>query len=387
MKCENMELWDCGIVKMRKCWIVAVMLGALTAVAAETEKNVMDVTWGDLPVDTGRLLAGDELGKWNFNFRPYGGGAADLGSDPAIVRDVVAGKSDAKPTGVRVNANADGFTLLVFCAEPEAEKAFATTNALPLPRLEIFITPSDNDNEAVATYWQFYADGEALTQYDWPVADRHWRYLLPYVRHEVRSVKGGYVFRLDVPWECVFDRLPLTNRPETFWRLQVVRWVNGGVTWGGEVHQPSGSGYIRMPAFTAAQRTAIRRTVLEKAWIAFRRRIVTLPYSLNAPGLAPNKRAPYVRTEPYVAAERAKEGPRTYVNWAEDPAFAPTYAKLVADCNALAPGLAALESMGEEEQTRFYRTASEKLFNFRYDVEAAYAAQVGRTLFAEGGLE
>ena len=366
---------------------LAFAMGVLTAIAAEPGKNVMDVTWGDLPADAGRLLEGEELGRWDFNFRPYGGGAADLGSDPAIVRDVMAGKSDAKPTGVRFNVNADGFSLLVFCAEPDAAAALAAANALPLPRLEIFITPSDNDNEDVATYWQFYVDGERFEQYDWPVADRHWRSLLPYVRHEVRSVKGGYVFRLDVPWEGIFDRLPLTERPETFWRVQVVRWTNGGVTWGGEVHQPSGAGYVRMPSFTPAQRTAIRRKVLERAWIVFRHQINTLPFSLNAPGLPPNKRAPYVRTAPYVQAQRTKEGPRTYVNWAEDPAFAPTYAQLVADCNALAPRLAALESMDEQEQSRFYRTASEKLFNFRYDVEAAYVAQVGRKLFAEGGLE
>ena len=372
---------------MKKGMILSFAMVVLTAVAVEPEKNVMDATWGDLPVDTGRLLAGDELGKWSFNFRPYGGGAADLWSDPTVVRDVVAGKSDAKPTGVRFNVNADGFSLLVFCAEPDLESALASTNSLPLPRLEIFITPSDNDNEKVALYWQFYADGGELRQYDWPVADRHWRALLPRVRHEVRHVKGGYVFRMDVPWEAIFDYLPLSDKPETFWRLQVVRWVGGGVTWGGEVHQPSGAGYVRMPAFTAEQRTALRKAVLEKAWIAFRKQIATLPFSVNGPSIPANKRAPWVRNEPYAVAQRQAEGPRTYVNWAEDPAFAPTYAKLVAEGNALASQIATLDGMDEAAQAAFYEKASARLFNFRYDVEAASAAHVGEKLFSEGEVD
>lgn len=363
--------------------VLLLLSGALSA--AEKPKNVMDAGWGYLPGDASRLLEGDELGKWNFNFRPYGGGAADLGSDPAIVRDVVAGRSDAKPTGVRFNLNAGGFSLLVFCAEPEIDRALAATNAFPLPKLEIFISPMDNDNENVALYWQFYAADGELKQYEWPVADRHWRFLLPYVRHETHRVKGGYVFRLDVPWEAVFDRLPDMDRPETFWRLQVVRWVNGGVTWGGAVHQPTGAGYVRMPAFTPERRTAIRQTVLERAWSGFRTLITKLPYSLNAPSVAPNKRAPVVRTEPYAKAEAA--APRTYVNWAEDPAFAPVYERLVAACNALAPRLAAFDALPEPEQARFYREASGKLFNFRYDVEAAYAAHVGAKLFSEKGVE
>ena len=80
-------------------------------------KNVYDVRFERLPETCEELLT-DDLGGWNFNFRPYGR-TSDLWTDPSAVRDVGDGKAlQSKPTAMRVACNEDGWSFLVFCGEP-----------------------------------------------------------------------------------------------------------------------------------------------------------------------------------------------------------------------------------------------------------------------------
>ena len=339
-------------------------------------KNVYDVRFGRIPSNCETLLASDP-DSWDFNFRPYGR-TADLVSDPAIVRGVAAGKAmEGKPTGLRVSCDEDGWGFLVFCSEPEIGKALEESKSLPLPNLEMYFLPGDTDNADPAMYWQFYRGESKLDQFDWPACDRRWRPLKPFVREETRALSNGYVYRLEFPWESMWDRLPIfSDRQDNFWRLSVMRWVNGGMTWGGTVHEPARFGYIRWPKFTDAQKTAIMRRVLEKAWMDFRTLSAKAAYSVAGSVENAGGRAGYVRTEPYAVAQAKEQGPRSYINYCEDPDFRPTLEKLTAEAQALGPGIAAFASKPMDEQVRFYRAASDTLFNFRYAVEEAYEKQL-----------
>jgi len=336
-------------------------------------KNVYDVRYGSLPGDWENLVR-TEPGSWDFNFRPYGR-TEDLVSDPSLVRDVSQGglgDGKVRPTGLRVSCDADGFAVLVFCGEPDITGALAATNSLPLPSLEIFLLPDNTDNVKPADYWQLVVGNGTVRQFDFLPEGRHWRLLLPYVRHDTRRLKNGYVFRFDIPWAAVWDKLPFGDRADNFWRLQVIRWSDGGRTWGGEVHEPARAGYIRWPSFADGRGTEIRRRLLERAWTEFRVLSATPAYDVTVKAFAYG-RSPFVRTEPYAVAQTAADGPRTYVNYSENPAFRPVLERLTDERLGLGPQIAGFDGLSEEAQASLYGRASAALFNFRYAVEAAYA--------------
>lgn len=364
--------------------VCALSLSVSAALAAPAErndgKNFYDVRFETLPENYETLLTGDPS-SWDFNFRPYGR-TSDLVSDPAIVRGAVEGKNveGKHPTGVRVSCNAHGWSYLVFCGEPEADKLLAEGKDLPLPNLEMYFLPGDTDNRDIPLYYQFYKGGLTFDQYDWPSEDRRWRFLKPYVRQGEHRVANGYVFRLDVSWEGLWDRLPIfSDRNDSLWRLQVIRWADGGMTWGGEVHNPIRAGYIRWPAFTDAQKTAIMKGVLEKAWSSFKN--LSRKPSYNTTGKLCDWGQAYPRGEAYAVAQLAEEGPRSYQLYTEDPAFRPTLERIVDAANALGAGIAEFASKTMDEKKAFYKEASERLFNFRYDVEEAYQKHLKEKLF------
>ena len=84
----------------------------------------------------------------------------------------------------------------------------------------------------------------------------------------------------------------------------------------------------------------------------------------------------YVRSEPYAVAQAKEEGPRSYINYCEDPALRPILEKLTAAAKAYGAGIAEFAKKPMAEQEAFYKEASAKLFNFRYDVEEAYEKQL-----------
>lgn len=368
--------------------VLLAFAGCATAPVAPEKndaKNVIDVRWETIPTDCERLVA-DETDLWDFNFRPYGR-TSDLVSDPAIVRSVATG-ADVKPsaTALRVACDADGWGYLVFCAEPKADEAIAAGEPAPLPNLEMYFLEKDTDNQDPAVYWQFYTEGGRLEQYDWMSEGRDWRLIKPFVRHQVRRARGGYVFRLDVPWEALWDRLPIfSDRTDNFWRIQIMRWTAGGLTWGGEVHEPARGGYMRWPRFTDAQKLAIMERVLACGWRSFSSVCGAARYSVRGS----NKPSgwdlyPVVRTEPYALDQLKAEGPRTYVPYGEDPAFRPILEKLHAERAALGAGIAGFAALAPAEREAFYRKAAPMLFNYRLDVEAAYAKFLKDKMLGEG---
>lgn len=360
----------------------ALLSGCATVPEAEKRndgKNLADVVGRTYPSDFERLLV-DDLDGWNFNFRPYGR-TSDLVSDPSIIRGV---QSDASaggyPTALRTMWDENGFTLLVFCGDTSGAACLREGKDLPLPRLEIYISPNDADNRDVASYWMFFQDGSRFTQYDFLVNDRTWRFMSPYVATEMHPVRNGYVFRLSIAWEGLWDRLPfLSEKKDNLWRLKVVRWAGGGLTWGGEVHMPMRSGYLRWPAFTAAERASVLRRVLERGWSDYCRHRREPCYNVSKAGWS----AARVRTEPWHVAEVEANGPRSYINYTEDPAVRPELENIVAEADALGKGIADFGTMDEAAQLDFYRKAAPKLFNFRYDVEAASAARLKAKIVGE----
>ena len=92
--------------------------------------------------------------------------------------------------------------------------------------------------------------------------------------------------------------------------------------------------------------------------------------------------APWPLEQQYVLDERAGR-PAAYIHYTQDPVFSLTLKALVEERNGLAEGISRFKQMTPDEQQAFYDKASDMLFNFRYDVEKAYAAYVDDKLFAE----
>ncbi len=334
------------------------------------EKNLLDVRFGPL-ADGGEEILQQEAERWNFNFRSYGSSAGFLWADPILRRSAATGDAgDKRMTGLDVVCNEEGFSILVLCYEPTLADYAANTNAFPSPKIELYFLPGDADDQKIEHHYQLYYGPGIFAEYPWLVEDTGYRPVKPHtvVRDYVLK-EGAILRRYDISWEPLFDRLPFSDKRDNIWRLSVVRWApGGGQTWGGPVHQPGQAGYIRFPDFTPEQRTAIMATLLRKAWSSFRVRAGKRDMISSADGWS----RPQVRTEKYFLEETA-DAPRSYVNYNEDPGFRPILDKLQAERYALAPTIGAFASLPPGEQVAFYEKASKMLFNYEYDVQAAYA--------------
>ena len=360
---------------------LATLLGSLCLAAAsllaDTGKNLLQVKFRDLP-DNAESLLKEDPESWNFNFRPYGSSAGCLWTDPSIQRSVITGgKSEKRMTAINVTCNERGFSLLVFCSEPALATSFAKTNSIPSPSIEFFFTPGDADTPKIEHYYQMFYGNGTLREFPWLERDRHFRPCLPYTTYAEKILPNGFLVRFDFEWDPLFDRLPLDPvKRDNLWRLSVIRWIDGGQTWGGTVHQANQAGYMRWPDFTQEQKTAIREHLLSRAWTHFRQ-LSSKPAYTSAGGWGgiPICKAPYRQNE-------LKETPRSYVNFGEDPDFRPTLEKLTAERNALGPEISRFREMSPDEQKAFYEKASDMLFNFAYDVQAAYKNYEKTKLFS-----
>lgn len=337
---------------------------------ADYPKNILDVQFRSLPDDI-TTLPKTEPQNWDFGFRPYG--SADmLWTDPILQRDVTAGALvEGTPTALNVSCNENGFTILVLCVDPAIAKAYSNSNNVPGPSLEFFFTPGDFDTPSIEHYYQLIMGAyghKDFMEFPWLVKTRDFRPVLEYVSGDSTFVDSAVIARINVPWTPLFDRLPLfQEKRDNFWRLSMIRWNGTGQTWGGTVHKASQAGYIRWPEFTKEQRTAIMANVLRQGWQDFNRTIGLREFTTASGwgGVSPTV-APF-RTD------ELKANPRSFLLYNEDLDFRPTLEKLVNERKALGPALASFESLPKAEQDAFYKKASDMLFNFRYDVEEAYA--------------
>ena len=335
-------------------------------------KNVCDIQW-------------NKDGEWNSNFRPYGR-TKDLAADPSIVRGALEGKSsEGHPTALRMRCDEKGFTLEVFCYESGIKAALESGAALPLPNVGVYLAEGDTDTTDPAFYHQFYLGARSIKNYEWLSFGRDRRDIMPFVRHQVERRDNGFFISLTIDWEAYWDHLPLFDaRKDNFWRLNVIRWVDGGLTWGGPVHTPSRFGYIRWPDFTAERKCVILKRLLENGWMNFKEISATAAYNVSAkePG---GGAAVFPAKAPFEQAMDAAEPNRSYALMAADPAFRPELERLTGRANALGAKIAAFDDLVEREQAAFYREAAPMLFNFRYDVEDAYAKYLKAKLMKGGG--
>ena len=332
-------------------------------------KNVAVAKFMDVPESCENLLKTNP-DDWNFSFRPYGNNSQMLWTDPIVKRAAVSGEQaeDGKHvTGLNVTCNADGWTFLVFIATPEIEKSLMATNGLPVPSMEFFFCPGDTDNHRAESHYHFYCGEGFFAHYPWSVQDRTWRNMVKAVRQETRRVSNGYVLRFTFPWEQLFDKLPFTEKDDNFWRLQVCVWVDGGITFGGVAHQVSRAGYVKFPNFTDEQKAEIMDRLLQKGLYKFLNLKSSAVYSY-----AGGWGSPAPRSEKFFV-EHNEKFPRTWINYGDDPAFQPVLKQIVDERLALEPQIAKFRALPPAEQLAFYRKASDMLFNFRYDVEDAYA--------------
>lgn len=349
---------------------------ASAAFAQEDGKNIYDVKFESLPADVTALPA-ERPGDWNFNFRPYGSSDM-LWTDPILQRDVTSGAAtgDKPTTALNVTCDADGFTVLVLCVEPALAASYANTNGFPSPSIEFFFTPGDADTPKIEHYYQMIYQNDKLNEFPWLVENRGFRPVLPYASCREYVMDKAILVKLSFSWEPLYDRLPIfCAKRDNFWRLSLIRWGALSQTWGGTVHQASQAGYLRWPAFTDAQRSAIMKGVLKKAWVSFCQASGEVGTKTNKGwnGVEPLKA--------HFRADEDKADPRSYVSYNEDPGFRPVLEEITAECQGFAPGIGTFEQLTPAEQEKFYKAATDKLFNFRYDVEAAYAKYVRDQLF------
>lgn len=133
---------------------------------------------------------------------------------------------------------------------------------------EIFFAPGMH----TVPYYQIftYALAEKTSFYDWGIPHRHYRSLKEYAKVESLPLDRGFGTFIFVPWEALYDRLPLEGE---HWRFSIIRWMPfgkaGGVTWGGQVHDTGNFGLLRFEKPGAAQKTAIEKRQLRAAWFKF----------------------------------------------------------------------------------------------------------------------
>lgn len=361
--------------------ISLILLAAGAAYCDDSGKNILDVWHGTVPGAPEELLSSHPQ-IWNFGFRPYGAASADLWSDPVMVRNVLSGEEAGgkSPTAVAAACDADGFTIMVFCVDAALKSAIAKTNSLPDAYCEVYVAPGDIDNRDMIPYYQFglsaNSDGTP-DHYPWIVQDRRMRTPLPYMNFKTRILPNGFLHVLNFSWEAFWDKLPFRDSADNFWRMSAIRWSDGGMSWGGVVHEASRFGYIRFPRFTDAEKTEIRYRLLRKAWTRFR----TLS---SKPTYNPSRSwsAPWPREDRFIKEALAGAG-ETFIHYSQDPVFSVKLKELVDERNALASDIARFREMPVAEQKAFYKKAADMLFNFRYDVEKAYADFVDDKIFAE----
>ena len=337
---------------------------AASAAGVDIGKNCYDVIWGRAGNDYAQMLKAN-LDEWNFAFRPYGAQTDWLLFDSNVKRDVAdGGSSNQKVTALRVSCDPDGFDVLVYCTEPNLSTYLEKDGVYPREQIEYFVVPGDTDTPGVQRpYMGFYGAGRDRF-YPNLVHDRAYRDAKPAISET--PVGNAVVVRMHYDWRLFWDILPaFPKKADNFWRLSVIRWNCGGVTWGGSVHQNSGAGYLRWPAFTPAQREALLKRTLEKGYEEF------LSLATTDDRLAVGGRTPLGKAK--FRDELNAKVPRSYVSVNMDPGFRPELEAMVAARKALAPRIAKIGELSDAEQEQAYQEIAAKLFNFRYDVQEAYA--------------
>lgn len=359
---------------MKKIILFAIFALSMTILGAY-EKNILDVRYCDVPGNFESLLK-THADQWNFNFMPYGKDEGVLWSDPAVRRDAISGGSDnaKRVTAVFGACNEQGLTILVFCAEPELKKSLAEAKALPGSMLEMYFAPGDADNNNLQHWYQFIfgqtdVDKNA-SDFPWLERDRNFKRIKHELKVETRIINTGYISKVFIPWSLLDNRMPFSAKKDNFWRIGIMRWCPGtSQTWGGAVQAVTSTGYFRLPEFTAAQKDAIRKNILLRAWNDFQEQYLVVN---GVDGME----------EPW-RLERDKAHPRSYITMREErefmtevmPAILPEFTQIGKD-------IARYDELTEtQKESLLIRAKRLKQFSFVW--QTAYADYLKNKFFSK----
>ena len=196
-------------------------------------------------------------------FVPYNSEAAKgLILDATALRDVSSDpKLKGRDTSFYMVYDSKGWYIYIHCEEPQIQTFVDEGKDVAL---EIFFSPGLEN----VPYYQMIVKQltSSVNHYDWAMPHRHYRSLKDGARIESLALKTGFATFLFVPWESLYDRLPLSG---DYWRFSVMRW-GPSMTWGGKVHDTGNFGLIHFQILTASQRVEIEKRMLRTAWFKFR---------------------------------------------------------------------------------------------------------------------
>jgi len=214
--------------------------------------------------------AGWAISRWlkdpklrEARFGPYDKAHAEkLVTDVAGDRGVQegGGSKTQRATAFYMVYDARGWHVFVLSDEPDIE---AITNAGgSAGSLEMAFSPGFEG----ACYYQWIANlaENRVSLYDWDSPHRHFRSLKGQFRCETVALKGAYGTYIFIPWTVLYDKLPIDGGR---WPFSVIRWSkDGGITWGGKVHEIGRWGLVEWEKPTPAQRQAIQAGIVRRAW-------------------------------------------------------------------------------------------------------------------------
>ncbi|MCG3150463.1 MAG: hypothetical protein PCFJNLEI_03949 [Verrucomicrobiae bacterium] len=198
-------------------------------------------------------------------FVPYNSEAAKgLILDASVLRDTYAATTSATgaDTAFFMVYDERGWYVYIQSNDPEIQKLQDQGKDISL---ELFFTPGLKE----VPYYQVMIGQLAQTVkwIDWGMPHRHYRSLKNYAKVESLPIQGGVGTFMFIPWEALYDRLPLN---EEQWRFTVIRW-KPPVTWGGTVHDTGNFGLVQFEKPTRIVAEAIQLRILRAAWLHFQR--------------------------------------------------------------------------------------------------------------------
>ena len=197
-------------------------------------------------------------------FVPYNSESAqNLWLDAAAVRDVSNNPAlKNRNTSFYMVYDERGWHIYIRCDEPDVRKYLDEKKQVSL---ELFFAPG---MENVHYYQMMISQPSGKTDFfDWGMPHRDYRSLKDFAEIDSRALPGGFGTYVFIPWEALYDRLPLNN---DCWRFTLIRW-GPAVTWGGKVHDTGNFGLIRFEKPSPAVAEKIRKDMLRTAWFKFKR--------------------------------------------------------------------------------------------------------------------
>ena len=195
---------------------------------------------------------------------PYNSAAAKgLILDATALREIYSAPAAAgRETSFYMVYDERGWYIYIQCDEPQVQKLVDEGKEVAL---EIFFSPGLGD----VPYYQLIVSQRAgkVDYYDWAMPHRHYRSLKNHGRVESLQLESGFATFLFLPWESLYDRLPLDGE---YWRFSFMRW-NPAMTWGGSVHDSGNFGLVKFERPGAAVSAAIKKKMLRTAWFKFQR--------------------------------------------------------------------------------------------------------------------